>query len=43
MGVGLILIVSPQDAARTLALLEGAGEAPSVVGEVKEGAGVVIC
>jgi phosphoribosylformylglycinamidine cyclo-ligase len=43
MGVGLILIVSPEDAARATALLEAAGERSFVIGAVAKGEGVRLC
>lgn len=36
MGLGLVIVVAPADAARAIAALEGAGESASVVGRVIE-------
>jgi phosphoribosylformylglycinamidine cyclo-ligase len=43
MGVGMILIVSPADAARATELLEGAGESAFVIGDVIAEEGVLLC
>jgi phosphoribosylformylglycinamidine cyclo-ligase len=43
MGVGLILIVSPADAARVSALLAAAGERAFEIGRVVKGEGVRLC
>jgi phosphoribosylformylglycinamidine cyclo-ligase len=43
MGVGLILIVSPADAARVSALLAAAGERTFEIGRVVKGEGVQVC
>jgi phosphoribosylformylglycinamidine cyclo-ligase len=43
MGVGMIMIVSPGDAARVTGLLAGAGENAFVMGEVIAKEGVYIC
>ncbi|MDR2295737.1 MAG: phosphoribosylformylglycinamidine cyclo-ligase [Clostridiales Family XIII bacterium] len=43
MGIGLILIVSPSDAARVTALLGEAGERAFVIGGVVAGEGVRLC
>jgi phosphoribosylformylglycinamidine cyclo-ligase len=43
MGVGMIMIVAPGDAARVTALLGEAGESAFVIGEVAIGEGVRFC
>ncbi len=40
MGIGMIVVVDKDDAAKALTVLKEAGEAAYVIGEVKEGAGV---
>lgn len=42
MGVGMILIVAPEDKETTLRLLEESGEKPRVIGHIKSGKGVDI-
>ena len=37
MGVGMVAIVAKQDAEKALSVLAAAGEAPYVIGEVREG------
>ena len=44
MGLGMILAVSPEDAAGTLEALKAAGETAYVVGQIEEGEkGVTLC
>jgi phosphoribosylformylglycinamidine cyclo-ligase len=43
MGVGLIMIVAPDDAPRVLRLLKEAGESAFVIGEAAAGEGVRLC
>jgi phosphoribosylformylglycinamidine cyclo-ligase len=43
MGVGMIMIVAPEDAARVTELLGGAGESAFAIGEVSIGEGVYFC
>jgi phosphoribosylformylglycinamidine cyclo-ligase len=43
MGVGMIMIVSPDDAELALRLLADAGERAFVMGEVVVGEGVGLC
>lgn len=40
MGVGFMIVVSPEDVTKTLTLLKSAGEKPKVIGEIKSGEGV---
>ncbi len=42
MGIGMVLAVNPEDAARTIEILTGAGEKASVIGKIVEGEGVVL-
>ena len=44
MGIGMVLGVAPEDADRTVALLESAGEKAYIIGEAKDGEkGVDLC
>ena len=44
MGIGMVLGVAPEDAEKTLALLEKAGEKGYIIGEITEGEkGVTLC
>jgi phosphoribosylformylglycinamidine cyclo-ligase len=44
MGVGYIAVVSPEDVAQTLSILEAHGETATVIGKIVSGdKGVVLC
>ena len=43
MGVGMVLITAPEDAARALEILKASGEDAYILGEVVEGEGVILC
>lgn len=43
MGVGMVLITAPEDAARALEILKANGEDAYLLGEVVEGEGVILC
>jgi len=44
MGIGMMLVVAPEEAGRALEAIRGAGETPYVVGEITDGErGVTVC
>lgn len=43
MGIGMVLAVAPEDAEKTLALLEAYGERAYIIGAVDKGEGISIC
>ena len=42
MGIGMILVVKPKDAAKTMKILENCGETVFEIGKVTEGEGVTL-
>lgn len=43
MGIGLMMVVAPEDASQVMKLIEEAGEKPCVIGKIVEGKGVTLC
>lgn len=43
MGIGMMMMVRPEDAEKTVDCLKEAGEEPSVIGKIVKGTGVTIC